>query len=127
MIKRSGALLLTLLYTVTVMGFAFNLHYCCSQLTLLKINEQVKTNLTPSCKMKCCQTKHFEVKVKDAHQGESPSFLTKVFAFELPKFAFADFSFSMQYALLRNDLDRGPPEPSVDANIAFLKNRIFRI
>jgi len=128
MIKRSGALLLTLLYTVTAMGFAFNLHYCCNQLTSLKINEQVKTSNMPAMgKMKCCQNKHFEVKVKDVHQGQSSSFLIKTFVFQLPELSYADFFFSPNQSLLEKDFDRGPPEPPFNANVAFLKNRIFRI
>jgi hypothetical protein len=77
--------------------------------------------------MKCCKDKHFEVKVKDAHQAEAQSFLAKVFAFESPSLAFAEFSFSTQQALLVNDFERGPLRPPFNQHITFLKNCIFRI
>jgi hypothetical protein len=97
MLKRTGASLLALLYMVTVIGFALNFHYCFGYLSSVKINEPVKSrNFTATAKMKCCKDKHFEIKVKDAHQAEAQSFLAKVFAFESPALAFAEFSFSTQ-------------------------------
>jgi hypothetical protein len=128
MIKRSGAVVLTLLYIVTAMGFAINLHYCCSHLASIKIDAPVKScNMPVTGKMKCCQDKHLEVKVKDAHQGQSQSFLSKIFGFELPKLPFADFFFSAQQTLSDKDLDKDPPDPPSNGLINFLKNCVFRI
>jgi hypothetical protein len=128
MLKRTGASLLALLYMVTVIGFALNFHYCFGYLSSVKINETVKScNFMAIAKMKCCKDKHFEVKVKDAHQAEAQSFLAKVFAFESPALAFADFTFSTQTVLSAKDFERGPPKPPSNQRIAFLKNCIFRI
>jgi hypothetical protein len=87
MLKRSGAMLLAVLYTVTVLGFALNLHFCGNKVSSIKVNAQAKgcRQVVKACNMKCCKDKHVDVKVKDAHQAESTSFLSKVFAFELPK------------------------------------------
>jgi len=128
MLKRTGASLLALLYMVTVIGFALNFHYCFGYLSSVKINEPVKScGFRATAKMKCCKDKHFEVKVKDAHQAEAQSFLAKVFAFQSPVLAFADFSFSTQQTISVNDFERGPPKPPFNQRVAFLKNCIFRI
>jgi hypothetical protein len=128
MLKRTGASLLALLYMVTVIGFALNFHYCFGYVSSVKINAPVKScNFGATTKMKCCKDKHFEVKVKDAHQAVSQSFLAKVFAFESSALAFADFSFSAQQAFLVNDFERGPPKPPSNEHVTFLKNCTFRI
>jgi hypothetical protein len=128
MLKRSGATILAMLYLVTVTGFALSLHYCCSQLASVKINSPVKSaNETVFSKNKCCADKRLEVKVKDVHQGESPSFFARIFAFELPKFPFADFFLSSQQALSFRVADRAPPDQPFDNIVTFLKNCTFRI
>ena len=128
MIKKSGAFSLTLLYAVTVIGFAFNLHYCFSHVTSIDINSPVKScNVQVSRKMKCCQDKHIEVKVKDAHQGESPSFLSKLFGFELSKLPFVNYFFSAQEGSSGNNFNKAPPNPPVNNLVTFLKNCVFRI
>jgi hypothetical protein len=128
MIKRSGAFLLTLLYLVTVVGFALNLHFCGSYLTSVKIDAPAKNcNMLLAGKMKCCTNKHFEVKVKDAHQVQSQLFLAKTFAFEMPRLPFADFSLNSQQFSTDDHFYRGPPDrPSPDIS-TFLKNCTFRI
>lgn len=129
MIKRSGAILLTMLYIVTVFGFALNLHYCGSTLASVKIDSPS----TSSCKtlsgrkLKCCKDTQIAVKIKDAHQAESPSFFAGLFAFELPKIPFGDFLLSAQQALIEKLLDRGPPSTPSESIATFLKNCIFRI
>jgi hypothetical protein len=128
MIKRSGAFLLTLLYLTTVVGFALNLHFCGSYLTSVKINAPAKScNMLSAGKMKCCTNKHFEVKVKDAHQGQSQLFLAKTFAFEVPRLPFADFSLNTQQFLSDEYSYRGPPDPLLPNISTFLKNCTFRI
>jgi hypothetical protein len=128
MIKRSGAFALTLLYLVTVVGFALNLHFCGSYLVSVKINAPVKScNMLAKGKMKCCTNRHLEVKVKDAHQGQSQLFLAKTFAFEPPKLPFADFSINTQWPLSEKYFDRGPPDTPPGNIDLLLKNCIFRI
>ena len=131
MFKRSGALSLAILYTITVLGFALNLHYCGSKVASVKTSapaKAVKSDTTCGMKMNCCKNHQVEVKVKDDHQFEQTSFLAKVFAFEIPKLPFQDFMFSAQKALLVKFFDRGPPSGKPTGKVAtFLKNCTFRI
>ncbi|OOQ60606.1 HYC_CC_PP family protein [Mucilaginibacter pedocola] len=130
MIKRQAALVLALLYIVTVAGFALNLHYCGNYVADVKINAPAEACAQPMAKSKmhCCKDSRLDVKVKDDHQKESTSFLSRLFAFELPKFAWADFLFSSQQSVLEKLFDRGPPdEPPANAISVFLKNCTFRI
>ncbi len=127
MLKRSGAFVLTLLYLVTVMGFALNLHFCGNYLAAVKIDAPVKSCSMLSGKMKCCTSKHFVVKVKDAHQGQSQSFLSKTFVFDLARLPFNDSFLSVKQASSMKLFDRGPPDVSPCNISIFLKNCIFRI
>lgn len=129
MIKRSGALLLSLLYIITVAGFALNLHYCGNHVADVKINAPAKACAQPMAKskMNCCKDAKFEVKVKDDHQAQQTSFLAKVFAFELPKLAFEDLFLPVQQALLGRFFDRPPPDQPLEGISVFLRNCIFRI
>jgi hypothetical protein len=115
-----------MLYVVTVSGFALNLHYCFNRLASVKIDAPASCGKgLETSKMKCCKDRHVDVKVKDAHQNSSASFLGKIFAFDLLKPLFADFSFALQNRFIESLSDRGPPR-SPDVPI-FLKNNIFRI
>lgn len=127
MFKRSVAIGLMMLYLVTVSGFALNLHYCFNRLSSVNIDAPANAcvKVLETSKMKCCKDKHVEVKVKDAHNGVSATFLAKVFAFDLPKLTFAEFSFTLQNPPADRLPVRGPPLPP-DVPI-FLKNCIFRI
>jgi hypothetical protein len=129
MIKRSGGLLLALLYTITVAGFALNLHYCGNEVAALKINAPADSCAKPMAKskMKCCKDSTLEVKVKDDHEAQQTSFLARIFAFELPKLPFEDFFLSAQHALLERLFDRAPPDSPKEGVSVFLKNCIFRI
>ncbi len=129
MIKRQGALLLALLYTITVAGFALNLHYCGSHVADVQINAPAKpcTTSMAKSKMNCCKDSKLDVKVKDDHQKESTSFFSRLFAFELPKFPLADFLLSAQQSVLEKLFDRGPPDVPSEGIAVFLKNCIFRI
>lgn len=132
MFKRSGALCLAILYTVTVLGFALNLHYCGSKVASVKITapvaKEAKADSTCGMKMNCCKNHHVDVKVKDAHQAQQTSFLAKIFAFEMPKLPFEDFIFSAQKILLEKLLVRGPPNEQPASKVAtFIKNCTFRI
>ena len=128
MIKRSGAILLAILYLVTVFGFALNLHYCANILASVKIDSPSKICKTLSGKkLKCCKDTQVSVKIKDAHQAASPSFLAGLFAFDLPRAPFCDYLLSAQQALLEKLLDRGPPPASTGKIATYLKNRTLRV
>ena len=128
MIKRSGAIVLSVLYLVTAMGFALNLHFCCDQVTSVKINVPVKNGaMLSKCKSKCCSNKRLDIKVKDAHQGQSQLFLAKTFAPEAPRLLFAGFSLNTQQFLSGKFSYRGPPDPPLPDISTFLKNCTFRI
>jgi hypothetical protein len=129
MLKRSGAVLLTMLYVVTVLGFALNLHYCGNYIASVKINAPAVNcgmDKAPG-KMKCCKDSQLQVKVKDAHQGEETSFLARVCGFELPDLSFGDYSFSSQQSLFDRFFDRAPPNKPIESIATFIKNCIFRI
>ncbi len=129
MLKRSGAVLLTMLYVVTVLGFALNLHYCGNEIASVKINAPaVNCGMDKAAgKMKCCKDSQLQVKVKDAHQGEETSFLAKVFGFELPSLSFGNTLFSDQQSLFERYFDRDPPDEPTESIATFIKNCIFRI
>ncbi len=120
-------MMLMLLYIVTVSGFALNLHYCFNRLSAVKIDAPANpcTKVLEKAKMKCCQERHIEVKVKDSHQAGSPSFWGQFFIFDLPTLSLSDFSISFQNAPVERLLDRGPPRTSVAP--IFLKHCTFRI
>src|SRR6201991_94323 len=97
MFKRSGAIILTILYVITAMGFALNLHYCGKTITAVKIDAPAKgcnANMM-SGKMKCCSEKHIDIKIKDSHVGEFPSFLGKLFSFHIARRPFANVGFNI--------------------------------
>jgi hypothetical protein len=128
MLKRSVAIILTVLYLGTVSGFALNLHYCFNRLSSVQIDAPAETcvkSLVIS-KMKCCSDKHVDIKVKDAHQNGSFSFLVKSFAFDLPKASFADFSIAILETSTGKLASRGPPLRSPNVTL-YLKNCTFRI
>jgi hypothetical protein len=127
MLKRSVAIVLMLLYVITVSGFALNLHYCFNRLSAFNIDAPSNpcTKVLEKAKMKCCQDRHIEVKVKDSHQAGSPSFWGKFFIFDLPTLSLPDFSVSLQNERVEILPDRGPPEPP--GVPVFIKNCTFRI
>lgn len=131
MIKRGGALLLALLYTVTVAGFALNLHYCGNTVADVQFNAPAKSCAKPmvmaKSKMNCCKDSNITVKVKDDHQKESTSFFSRLFAFDLPKFQVTDFLFAAQQTLLEKFFNRGPPDVPLESIAVFIKNCVFRI
>jgi len=121
--------LLTMLYIVTVVGFALNLHYCGSQVASVKINAPA-TNCgmdKAAEKMKCCKDTQLKVKVDDAHQAEETSVLAKVFGFELPHFNFDNLFFSPQLSTFQKYFNKAPPDEPTPCIAAFIKNCIFRI
>lgn len=119
---------LTKLYIVTVLGFVLNLHYCGTVLAGVKVNSPAKTcHPFAAKKMKCCKEKEIDVKIKDAHQGETATTANfQLFGIEIPKLPFGDFIFSAQQALLEklSDQPAAPPPAKVDPVI---KNRTLRI
>ena len=124
MIKRSGAFILTLLYLVTVTGFALNLHYCFNYVYSVNINTPAKScSKLLAGKMKCCHDKHFEVKVKDAHQAQSTSYLAKTFSLDLPILPYTDPFFSSKSGFLSDLVYKDLPDPPLNNIPAFLKTR----
>lgn len=131
MIKRLTTLFLTKVYIVTVLGFALNLHYCGDVLASVRVNVPAKSCKSIAVKkMKCCSDKQVDVKVKDAHQGESPSILSKIFAFELPEISFGGYFLSAQKELLHKlsgNAPPAPPPPSSGKASQYIKNCSLRI
>lgn len=127
MLKRSAAIFMLVLYTITVSGFALNLHYCFNRLASVQIDAPAKgcVNGPETRKMNCCKDKHFVVKVKDAHQNVSSLFSAKVFVALLPTPALPEFTMATAEAPLSQPAYRGPPlSPPV---ASYLLNCNFRI
>jgi hypothetical protein len=87
MMKKTGVLLLVLMYAITVTGFALNLHYCGNHVADIKINAPAKSCVKPMAKskMKCCKDAKLDVKVKDSHEAQQTSFTAKTVVFDVPK------------------------------------------
>jgi len=127
MIKRIAALLLTLLYAVTVCGVMFNLHYCGHLLTSVQIDAPANSCSKLAVKMKCCNDKQLQVKIKDAHQSAAFSFLAKTFVFDAPKPVFnARFFFASQHPA-KHCINKAPPDITLCDIPAFIKTHAFRI
>jgi hypothetical protein len=126
MLKRSVIIVLAVLYLTTVSGFALNLHYCFNQLASVKIDAPANSCAKlQGSKMKCCKDQKIEIKVKDAHQNNSPLHWSKFFPIALPASAFIIFTPAVQSPVVVNVTDRGPPKrPGIPL---FLQNCIFRI
>jgi hypothetical protein len=126
MLKKSGAILLVLLYTLTVSGFAINLHYCGKLLASVKISAPVESCSKSMKKMKCCNDKQIQVKVKDAHQNASFNFIAKTFAFDIPKTFFSNY-LPVENVQAKKLLAAASPHAPPDAVAVFVKNCAFRI
>jgi hypothetical protein len=128
MLKKSGAIILAILYLVMATGFALNLHYCCSRLMSVNINSPAQGCKAATGKTKCCSNKHLEIKIKDVHHGElTPSFLARIFAVELPRVSPDPFFYTPQQSLESGLANRAPPDKPFDGTVTFLKNCTFRI
>lgn len=129
MFKKSGAIVLTILYVVTAMGFAINLRYCGKIITAVNINTPVKNcNNLVSSKMKCCSEKHIDIKIKDSHVGEFPSFLGKLFSFHIARLPFANIVFNIPVTATQATTGRAPPDGPLANNVpVFIKNCTFLI
>ena len=127
MLKRSAIVFMMVLYTITVSGFALNLHYCFDRLASVQIDAPAKgcVNGPAAKKMTCCKDKHLVVKVKDDHQNASFLFSAKIFVTTLPWPGFADLTLATQEVSLSQPNYRGPPlSPPVSA---YLMNRSIRV
>ncbi|WP_299290690.1 hypothetical protein [uncultured Mucilaginibacter sp.] len=121
-IKKSGIILVVLLYLVTATGFALNLHFCGNVIESVKIDAPSK-----KCGMdsKCCKETHLEVKVKDAHQASHTVFTGTFLVSLVPVFSFAFSQEPLTINHLSNlHLERGPPPNPVPV---FIQNCTFRI
>ncbi|MBS1520740.1 MAG: hypothetical protein JST50_07090 [Bacteroidetes bacterium] len=126
MFKRSVIIVLAMLYLTTVSGFALNLHYCFNHLSSVNVDAQPNSCAKlQSNKMKCCKDQKIEIKVKDAHQNNSPLHWSKFFPIALPVSAFVIFTPAVQDQMIASVTDRGPPK-SPDVPL-FLKYCTFLI
>jgi hypothetical protein len=127
MFKKPIVIVLMMLYLVTVSGFAVNLHYCFNRVSSIQIDAPSKGCVKglETREMKCCKDKHLVVKVKDAHQNGSFSFVSKVFIADVPNLQFADLPITGLNPAQFTTSYRGPP-PLPD-NAIYLKNCTFRI
>lgn len=129
MLKRSGALLLLVLYLVTGIGFAINLHYCGKLVTSVKLGEALssckKSGMMPG--MKCCRNKRIDIKIKDSHQSESHSFLSQLFGFKLSAINHVPVPLLPRLFWIERFDYRGPPDKVAAVTPVFLKNRNLRI
>lgn len=118
---------LTLLYLITVVGFALNLHYCFNHITAVNINTPVKDCGMLARKMKCCHDKHFEVKVNDAHQAKAASLLSAIQGFKLPKISCSSDLFLQHATVINSGINHYHPDPPPDNITNCIKNCVFRI
>lgn len=80
--KRTGILLLTFLYAITVIGISLSVHYCGKRVSSVSIGINGKDCCCKSPKKhKCCSTKTISAKITDTH---TPASQLKVSA---PQFA----------------------------------------
>jgi hypothetical protein len=128
MLKRSAAIILIILYTCTVSGFALNLHYCFNRLSSIQIDAPSKgcTKGLAVSKMKCCKDKHIEIKVKDSHQTGTKSPITRIFNGDLAFISFGNIFFKIPGNSIAAISYRGPPDV-LHKSPLFLKNCTFRI
>jgi hypothetical protein len=78
-------------------------------------------------KMKCCKDKQLQIKVKDAHQTEPVSILSKLFGFDIPRLSFNGFLSPALRSVVNPSLERAPPDKPGQSVAEFIKNCIFRI
>lgn len=73
MLKKSGAVLLAMLYVVTVLGFVLNLRYGDKQASFVKTADCGQNKSAE--KMQCC----LKTKMENARQADEPSLLSRFF------------------------------------------------
>jgi hypothetical protein len=100
-----------MLYLTTVSGFALNMHYCFNRLASVRIDEQANSCAKlQSSKMKCCKDQKIEIKVKDAHQNNSPLHWSNFFPIAIQVSTFVIFTPAVQSQAVSNVTGRGPPK-----------------
>jgi hypothetical protein len=122
MLKKTGVILLLLLYVSTVPGLALNLHYCFNTLTSVSVDVPVKGCSLASAKMKCCKDKRIEIKIKDVHQSAASTILSKQFSLQLALVPFVNGPNLVQPVLYECSCYRGPPDRLVSGTPIFIKN-----
>ena len=129
MIKKAGIVFLVLMYVITSTGFALNLHYCGNHIADIKINAPVKSciKLTFKRNMKCCKDTKLDVKVKDSHESQPNSVLTKITPVAVSRSAFEDFILPVHQLLLDVFFDHGPPNIPKQNVSTIIKNRSLKI
>ncbi|RFZ92459.1 hypothetical protein D0C36_13610 [Mucilaginibacter conchicola] len=130
MMKRTGILLLVLLYTVTASGFSLNLHYCGNRVADIKLNTPAQSCIKPMAKskMKCCKDSKIDVKVKDSHEQQQAAGLPKMPpAADMPRLSFTDFFLPVQQAIMDKLFNRGPPDKPQPTADVLIKNCTLKI
>ena len=129
MMKKCLALGLALLYTVTVLGFAINFHYCFNRVSGVTVNQPVKmcTSQKLAKAPKCCKDRYIDIKVKDGHQASALSFSAKSVGLEIPLLGFSKSADAFTSSPNVTFLYRGPPIDLSSQPALFLSNNNFRI
>jgi len=127
MIKRSAVIVLTLLYLVTTVGFALNLHYCFNRVTSVNFDTPAKSCGMAIRELKCCKKKHLVVKVSDAHQGKSLTAALSLPMVKLAPFGLPNFFLCARQSLAEANFRVNSPDPPPGNVISYLKNCVFRI
>ncbi|MDP9076521.1 MAG: hypothetical protein M3O71_03780 [Bacteroidota bacterium] len=125
MIRRLAVSIMLLLYFITATGFAVNLHYCCNTLAAVSINAPAKSCDSTMGAMKCCKDRHFEVKVKDAHQVQATSNLAKAPVLAVPVIPAAPHFRTRPHLLICNATKNRPDPPPPNKTPKFLRQLLI--
>lgn len=121
--------MLIVLYGITGTGFAVNLHYCSGTLASVKIDAPAKPCSPEGERMKGCNDKKVDVKVKDAHQTEAAAKVPSTLGSDLTGFSLSNFLPAAHQALFEKLFNKTSPSPSPPAQKVepVIKNRNLRI
>ncbi len=129
---------MALLYMVTAMGFAVNLHHCNNQIADIKINapldqcideseDACAKTMAMAAKKMDCRDSHLTIKVKDDHQKNTTSFHAWNFVTDFSTVRVYDYLFLGHQEQSDLHADRGVADTPITDVPIFLKNCIFRI
>lgn len=77
--------------------------------------------------MKCCKNKRIDIRIKDAHEGQAPTFLGKIITLKLTALNYMPLYLLPQPVCVKRSSYRGPPDRLISLTPVFLKNCNFRI
>ncbi len=71
--KKTAAILLTLLYLLPAIGFSIDAHWCGNKIQAIKVNAVTKKECSCGKKMPkgCCKNVHSHIQLTDNHNGSS--------------------------------------------------------